>query len=232
MDAFLLGLALVAYNTLANRWPPFHGRMYVPLNLALSVAVLAVAGAAGLDQEALGLAPGQVSGLLAGLGLGLAAAAAMFLALLTEPGTQALADERMAGFTAGEVGYRALVRVPVGTALTEEWAFRGVLFALLAAGGDLYAAVWSSAFFGLWHIAPGHNLLQAHGNADPGSTRRRRGRLAVLVAGSFLAGLFLCGLRVWSGGLAAPLAFHAVLNSSGTIAAHLAWRGDRGTDLR
>lgn len=227
MEALLVGLILVAYNNLLNRWPPFHGRLYVRLNLALTAAMLGLGLAFGLSLDELGLGSGQGAGLLAGLGLGSLAAAPMFLALTTKRGTAAVADDRMAGFSAGEVAYRALVRVPVGTALTEELAFRGVLFALLAGQGELYAAVWSSLFFGLWHVAPGLNLLHGHGNADPGSGTLRRRRLLAMVAASFVAGLLLATLRIWSGGLAAPFALHATLNSLGTVAAHLAWKRRR-----
>lgn len=227
MEAFLVGLALVAYNNLLNRWPPFHGRLYVPLNLALTGAMLGLGLAFGLSLDELGLGSGQGAGLLAGLSLGVLAAAPMFLALTTKRGPAAVADDRMADFTRGEVAYRALVRVPVGTALTEELAFRGVLFALLAGQAPLYAAVWSSLFFALWHVAPGLNLLYGHGDADPGSRTGRHRRLLALVAASFVAGMILCGLRIWSGGLAAPLALHAILNSLGTVAAHLAWKRRR-----
>lgn len=216
-----VGLALVVYNTLLNRWPPFHRRLYVPLNLTLSALLVGFAAIVlGLDAESMGLGPGQGPWLLAGLGLGLIAAAPMFLALTTKRGAGAVADERMAGLSSRGVAYRATLRVPVGTALTEELAFRGVLFGLLAAQGELQAALWSSLFFGLWHLAPGVNLVDSNSSPKPASYRWPK--VAGIVALSSLAGLALAGLRIWSGGLAAPFALHATLNSLGTVAAHLA----------
>ena len=70
-----------------------------------------------------------------------AAVAALVLAAITATGmlvgTQlpgiddAFRDERVAGMSAGQVAFAAAVRVPVGTALFEEMAFRGVLLAML-----------------------------------------------------------------------------------------------------
>lgn len=218
-----IGLALTLYNTLLNRWPPFHGRLYVPLNLALSALLVGFATIfRGLGAESIGLGPGQSRGFLTGLGIGLVAAAPMVIAVITKRGIVAMADERMAGFSNREIAYRASLRVPVGTALTEELAFRGVLFGLLAAQGELQAALWSSLFFGLWHVAPGINLLDS--NLGQKSVSKRWAKLAGIVAASALAGLGLAGLRIWSGGLAAPFALHATLNSVGTVAAHLALR--------
>lgn len=226
-----IGLALILYNTLLNRWPPFHGRLYVPLNLALSALLVGSASIVlGLDAESMGLGPGQGPGLLAGLGLGLIAAAPMFLALTTRRAARAVADERMAGLSSRQIAYRTTLRVPVGTALTEELAFRGVLFGLLAAQGELQAALWSSLFFGLWHVAPGINLVDSNSSPTPASSRWPK--VAGIVALSSLAGLALAGLRIWSGGLAAPFALHATLNSLGTAAAHLALKRTEKTAPR
>lgn len=217
---FLVGAALVAYNSLLNRWPPFHGSMYVPLNLALCAVLLGVGAAAGLDGAELGFASGQAGSWAAGLGLGILATLPMFILLSWERGARLVADGRMAGLSPGAVAHRALVRVPVGTALAEELAFRGVLFGLLATQGELRAVLWSSLFFGLWHVVPGLNLLDSSLSPKPASYRWAK--VALIVTASSLGGVVLAGLRIWSGGLATPFAFHATLNSLGTVAAHLA----------
>jgi hypothetical protein len=45
--AFSLSLVIVTYNNVVNRWTPFHGAAYVPLNLTFTGA-LALAAAATL----------------------------------------------------------------------------------------------------------------------------------------------------------------------------------------
>lgn len=226
--AFLVGAALVTYNSLLNRWPAFHGAMYVPLNLALCAVLLVIGAAAGLDGADLGFGSGQAWGWAVGLGLGILATLPMFILLSCERGTRLVADSRMAGLSPGAVAYRALVRVPVGTALTEELAFRGVLFGLLAARGELHAVLWSSLFFGIWHVMPGFNLLAS--NRRPKAGSYRTAKVAAIVTASALGGVVLAGLRIWSGGLAAPFALHATLNSLGTVAAHLALKRTQKTD--
>lgn len=221
--ALTLGLALVAYNNGMNLWYRFHGALYVPLNLALSAALL-LAGAVAwnLDARMLGFGAGQGAGLAVGVALGAAAASPLFAALRCRRTARAVADDRVAGATPREIAFRALVRVPLGTALLEEIAFRGVLFAVMAPSGEMQAALWSSAAFGLWHVAPAYNQLRANGVAGSRPLTTVVALVALSVATTFAAGLLLVGLRVRTGGLAAPFALHATLNSLSTVAAHLA----------
>lgn len=221
MRTWLLALGLVAYNNLMNLWPPFHRRLYVPANLILAVTLVLIGTYVfDLDRSALGFGPNQERGLLAGGLLGLVAASPLGLALLSRKWTPILADERIRG----NVAYRALLRVPVGTALPEELAFRGLLFGALLPLGVEQAVLWSSAAFGLWHIMPARNLLAENARLNGLSIGRAIVSILVIVMLAFGAGLILAGLRVGFGGLAAPFAFHAVLNSLASVAAHLANR--------
>lgn len=226
MASLVLGLLFVAYNNAINLWRPFHGRLYVPLNLGVCLAAAGLASALwDLSPGDLGLRPGQAAGLALGPILGVAAAVPLFAALSGPKTAAVVADRRLAGLTGGQVAYRALIRVPLGTAGPEELLFRGILFGALAAQmGPLPAAVWSSLAFGLWHITPTRNLLRENaGRPDP-----TRLNLVLGVAGGVVitaaAGLGLAGLRILTGGLAAPFAVHAAVNSLGTVAAHLANR--------
>lgn len=221
--SLMLALVLVAYNNGMNRWPPFQGRLYVPLNLALTALVVLVGvTSGGLGRDGMGLEPGQGGGLAAGFGLGAVASTPLFLALGSPRAAAGVADSRFAGFGRANLMYRALVRIPLGTALPEELMFRGVLFALLAPGGELQAALWSSLAFGLWHIAPAYNRLEENGQVAGTSRRAVAGLLAAAVASTAVAGLAFSWLRVVTGGIAAPFALHATLNSLGMVAAHLA----------
>lgn len=227
MDSWTLALslALVAYNNGMNLWHRFHGRLYVPLNLAASALVLLTGAAVwNLDAAEVGLGADPGTGFGLGLVLGLLAASPLFLASRHRRAAALVADDRIAGSTARQVAFRALVRVPLGTAVLEEVAFRGVLLAALAPEGELQAALWSSAAFGLWHIVPAYNQLRVNGVFQ--SQRRSAGvaLVAASVLASFAGGLLLVWLRTASGGLAAPFALHATLNSLSTVAAYRANR--------
>ena len=89
--------------------------------------------------------------------------AAAYLVALAVPQLRPLiTDARVGGLDGGEVAYRVLVRIPLGTVLWEEVAFRGVLLAALARLSSLRVAVAISAgVFGLWHIRPTLGALAA-----------------------------------------------------------------------
>ena len=54
--ALSLSLLIVAYNNVVNRWTPFHGAAYVPLNLTFTGVIMLVAAATlDLSRAELGL---------------------------------------------------------------------------------------------------------------------------------------------------------------------------------
>jgi uncharacterized protein len=226
MAALLLAAVLVAYNNSLNLWPVFNGRLYVPMNLTFAAVLLLVATRAlDLSLEALGLAPGQVPGAIWGIALGGLLATPLFVASSTRRGAGAVADKRMGALTPRQLLFRATIRVPLGTALLEEVAFRGVLYAALLTHGSLKAAVLSSTAFGLWHLAPAHNLMRANNIAEQGRSGAAAPRSLGLLAAALLAfgaGMGLVWIRMLFGGIAAPLALHATVNSLATVSSHLA----------
>jgi membrane protease YdiL (CAAX protease family) len=223
MARTLVTVALALYNNLANLWPPFNGIAYVPANLA-AAGVLAIVGPTvlGLSAEDLGLAGPHSTSLAAGLVAGLALGLPLLVAALTRRGARLLADARVRHLRGGALVYQALVRVPLGTALLEELAFRGVLFAAWRDEGAGVAAVVSCAVFGLWHVAPAVTMVRVNTPAA------RPGLVARAVAGTVLvtaaAGAALLWLRVETGSLAAPFAAHTAVNSLATIAGATAGR--------
>lgn len=218
-----LAVALALYNNIANLIPAFNGRLYVPLNCLAAGAVVGVGiGVLGLTHAEIGLDELQLADLLTGLAIGLTLTAPLYAALAWRRTTALLADERVADLSGGELAYQTMIRIPVGTALLEEIAFRGVLFGALTSRGTIYAGVISSIVFGLWHISPTLNLVRANRpDATAAHTARTIAGAVVLTA---LAGGALVWLREYSGGLLAPWALHAALNSSATLAAVLAHR--------
>ncbi|MDR2985193.1 MAG: CPBP family intramembrane metalloprotease [Nocardiopsaceae bacterium] len=208
---------LAAYNNVLGR-QPWHDRWYVPLNACAAGAALSAAAASGLTAADLGL--GRGAGRLRGPGSRWAgAAAAGWLLVAALPATRpVLTDKRVAGLTGRDVFYQAAVRIPVGTVLWEEIAFRGVLQAALRRVMPKNAAIAvTSGVFGIWHVRPTLQALRANGLSD--NRRRAVAGVGAGVAATTAGGLLLSWLRERSGGLAAPMALHLVTNSGGAVAA-------------
>lgn len=150
-------------------------------------------------------------------------------ALLTAPlflaarrGKAFVADERVKGLKGGRLAYQILVRVPAGTALWEETAFRGVLFALWSDQGVVEAAIASAVVFGLWHVSP--TLVAVRLNRSGASPLTTARVVAAAVVVTAVAGCGLALLRQWTGSLYVPIALHATVNSLATTAGVVAHR--------
>lgn len=208
------------YNLIQNRALP--AGWYVPGNLVVSAGLVGLARRDGCSWEDLGLGGGRKG--LAWSGAGMAGSAMVVAALSRIPATRRLfLDSRARGHHRGQRWYRAAVRFPVGTALFEEVAFRGVVYGMWRRGGasTLRASLASSALFGLWHIIPTHQALVVSGSgAGPA---RRAGLVAAGVVASAVSGLGFVWMRSGSGSLAAPWATHAAFNSLSYLAATAAW---------
>lgn len=218
---FVVALAalLALWNNAANLAPGFE-EWYVLVNLAVALALLLWARRHGLGWAEMGLSRTHLA---AGTRWGMVAAALIALllgALAAAPATRPLLDDaRVAGMTPEEVAFHALVRIPLGTVVLEEVAFRGILLAAWQRrGGRTAAILGSSAVFGLWHVVPTVALLDANAlAADPAA---RAVAVAAAVAITGVAGVLLCLLRIASGSLAAPALAHAAANS---LAAAASW---------
>ena len=198
---------LVVHNLVTNLW--FIDRGYVPVNLATAGLLVWLVGPEGLGLH-VGWVPLAVGGAGAVVVLGLVGLIAWVPA--TRP---LLADQRMAGVDARGTAWRAVVRIPRGTVVLEEVAFRGVLPSLMPAA---VAAV----LFGLWHIVPTARTLDVNGVARSWSAR-----VAVLggaVVVTTVVGLVFWELREATGSLVAPALVHGAANSGATIAAFVVLR--------
>ena len=192
---------------------------YVPTNVAVGAALLALGRRSGSSWDDVGLDRRHVArGLTLGAAVGAVAVAGMVLGAAV-PATRGLFDDGRvpAGASGWERLYQTAVRIPVGTVAFEELAFRGVLLALLRRRLPLSAAVAvDSALFGLWHIVPTLATARANDIAGPG-------RVA-LVIGSVVAttvgGVVFCALRVRGRHLLAPALLHLGFNDAGYL---LAW---------
>jgi len=213
----VIGLLAVS-NVMTNRVLP--DAAYVPWNLMMSAAVLAVAvrvdaiGAAELGLDRRWLRRGVLVG---------AAVLVSFLAIyaigLSWPATRDLFDDdRVAGTSTIGMWYQVIVRIPLGTVVLEEVAFRGVLLGMLLARTTRIRAIAGSAVaFGLWHVLPAIGIEDTNpvlGDWFGGAV----GSLVVVVAavvGSALAGLLFTVYRLVGRHLAAPIIGHVASNSLG-----------------
>ncbi len=201
---------LVVHNLVTNLW--FTDRWYVPVNLATAALLVALVGPDGL-----GLGAGWAAVVVGGAG---ALVVVVVLALLASvPATRRfLADQRMAGVDLRGTVWRAGVRIPLGTVVLEEVAFRGVLPSLMS-------PVAAAVLFGLWHVAPTARTLDVNGVALSGRAR------LVAVAGAVLfttvVGLVFWHLRLATGSVLAPALVHIAANSGGTVAAFVVLRSDQ-----
>jgi membrane protease YdiL (CAAX protease family) len=220
----VVAAVLVAYSSTAHLIPGYNA-LYVPLNLVAGTMLAAAATRRRLGLPDLGL---QRTTMRAGVawGAGAVAVVAAVLALaVAVPGLHPFFDDaRIAGVGPGLLAYRALVRIPLGTALFEEFAFRGVLFgAWTRVTGPFRAALGSSLVFGLWHIRPAIGLLDANDLAA--SSLARASAVALSVLATAVAGYVFCLLRIKSGSLLAPFIAHAATNSLAVVAAYLVTGG-------
>jgi membrane protease YdiL (CAAX protease family) len=216
--ALALSVVVIAYNNAINRWRPFHGGAYVPANLGF-VGVITAISMVGVGVPFGDLFPrGDIGQSLAVLLLVAVFAIGAF-AIARSGFAHRIADERVAGLRGASLGYHVLVRIPLGTGVTEEVLFRGVLFSVWReAGAPLQtAALCASIAFGLWHIAPTVIALRIN---DPlaSKTKVRASVLGAILA-TTITGMGLTWLRVVTGGLLGPILLHAGINSVGVMAA-------------
>ncbi len=215
--ALVLGLAV--WNNVVVTRLPGHPAAYVTANVTAAGLLLLTARTVGLSWDDLGLARRRLPAGARWGGTCFALIAAGYLAALAVPAVRPLlADARAAGLDGADVAWRVLVRIPLGTVLWEEVAFRGVLFAALARLLSLRAAVTvSAAVFGVWHVRPTLSALRVNDLAEGPLLTGLGVLLGCLV--TTLAGVVLTWLRLRSGSLLAPALLHLATNSLGTLAA-------------
>jgi uncharacterized protein len=208
-----LCVGLVAWNNVVVPALPGRPASAVAANVAATGVLLAGARWSGLAWAELGLARSRLP---AGARWGGVCAALVLVAYAVALAVPALrpllADARAEGLDGPAVAVRALVRVPLGTVVWEEVAFRGVLLAVACRLLPLRAAVaLSCAVFGLWHVRPTLSGLAANDLAG-----------GLLATGT--AVLLFAWLRLRSGSLLAPVLLHLATNSLGVLAAAAATR--------
>lgn len=219
-------LALVVVNGMSNRVVP--DPLYVPWAIVSAGALLAFAVRVdGRTWAELGLARHQHRrGLRWGATLAGITLVVLVVAVAVPATRDLFRDDRVADWNLARTLFAAFVRVPLGTVLLEEVAFRAVLPAMLLARVRASVAIGASAaLFGLWHVLPSLGLEHVNPVADD-----TLGRLPlwVTVAGSVVStaavGVWFSFLRRRSDSLLAPMALHWSTNGLAYLFAWEVWR--------
>ena len=213
---------LVVSNVMSNRVLPEWA--YLPWNMAIAGVLILIAHRAGFDFSGVGLAFRSWHRPV-GVGLILVACTAIVFAIgLVLPATKdAFIDARVSGTSFGNMLFQVLIRIPLGTVLLEEIAFRGVLPTLFGANPALTwrwrPVLASSALFGAWHILPSSALT----NGNSAVHEMFGGSMVVVavlaVASTMLVGVLLCLACYVGRGLKASMLVHWATNSLGFVAA-------------
>jgi membrane protease YdiL (CAAX protease family) len=224
-----VGLAVVIVllagsNVMVNRVIPQWA--YIPWNLSMAVLLLVVARFAGAGPVAVGLGIRHWHRPV-GVGLLLAAGTALIFALgMAIPATRdAFVDERAATASVSVMLYQVLVRIPLGTVVIEEVAFRGVLPALFGASPAIRWRWWpvlgASVLFGLWHILPSIGIATGNSAVKDVLGGDQLVTTLLAVASMTIAGVLMCALARLGKGIKTTMLLHWATNSLGFVAAWL-----------
>jgi CAAX protease family protein len=219
---------ILGYGALLNTVIP--DALNVPANITAAGTAFYLATRRGLTLRDMGLEPDHIpSGLRRGLGAAAPIPVVIALAVAIPLTRRCFLHTKLVDASTPGALYDMLVRVPFGTALSEEILFRAVLLAFSNRNHDrLTGAAMTSAVFGAWHVLPARRSFRTNDAFHATVQGGRAPKLSAAggtVAITALGGLLLCRLRRQSGSVVAPWIFHSALNSltnlGGRIAAHL-----------
>jgi membrane protease YdiL (CAAX protease family) len=192
----------------------------VAIGVAFTLALAGIARASRLRPGDLGLARSTWKrGLRWGCACVGIALAGYGIALLLPPVRSLLAGSATSSWP--HTVFTVLVVIPLATVIPEEFAFRGVLWALLRRQWTRnVATAITSVLFGLWHTLPSlaggpanQAVDQVVGAGTGGMVLRALGTIVFTAC----AGVLFCELRTRSDSLLAPMLAHWSVNGLGTI---------------
>ena len=190
-----LAVMLLA-NVSFHRWPTWS----VLVGVSTTVALAVLARWAKLGVADLGLARSAWRSGLRWGGVCVVVAAVAYAVALLIPAARAAVTGAVGSWS--QALMVALLVIPLGTIIPEEFAFRGVLWGLAHREWGRWAATFvSSTVFGLWHVAPalgGGSANQAFDSLVGGGTLGLLLRVAGTVIFTGVAGVLFCELRVRS----------------------------------
>jgi len=216
-SGWAIGLTAVVLNVLVNGVLP--QRSHIPACLAASALVTGLALKAGVSLGEQGLRPGDYRrGAAYGLAVAAAIGAGVGAGVRFEKLRPFYQEQRVVGASTRRMAYEVLLRIPFGTALSEETIFRGAIPGVMSRHHHpLIAAGVSSLLFGLWHIPPALVSVRANTRLANGPWRDQVARIATSVGVTSVAGVLLSMLRYRSRSLLAPWVAHSAANSTGYL---------------
>lgn len=217
--------AVAVYNLVQNLAVP--ERWYTAGNAAVATGLVAYARRSGLSYAEMGLGKRDVGrGLRIGAGIVAPTALATTAVAASPRLSRVFLDGRARGHGRADAARQLLIRFPVGTALYEEVAFRGVLDALWSRrSGEWTARMVTAVAFGAWHVLPTFRLYpDMAGGRGESSGLERAGATLAGVAVTAVSSLLFDRLRTRSGSLAAPWLAHYGFTATSYLAARRAWR--------
>lgn len=215
---------LAVANVMSNRILP--SQLYVPWNLLVAGAVVLL-GLRRLSAAEMGFGEWR-RGLAFGVVLMSATAVVMLVALAMPAFAELYRDRRVEGGSWSML-YQVAVRIPFGTAVLEEVAFRGVVPALFAVRvGVLRGCIVASVLFGFWHVLPSLSLNEVNPVATDVFGTGGGGTIAAVVfavVGTTIAGFWFCWIRYRARSVLATVLAHVGSNSIGYTIAWFVTRG-------
>ena len=192
-----------------------EGAPYIVAGISATVGIAFIGWRHGLTWTDVGIGRSTwVTGLFWSLGIVVVVGAVIGIAGSIPRLHHLFADDRITEVSGAETARKALLDIPFGTVLIEEFAFRGVMLALVSTlTGTMWAVVVTSGLFGLWHISPALEMHDSH-NATTGNS------WVTVVGTVFFTGLSGVGfalLRLFTGSLFPPAALHWAANGTGVV---------------
>jgi len=140
----------------------------------------------------------------------------------------ATVDTRAASWSVLTMLYQVLIRIPLGTVVIGEVAFRGVIPALMGASPAIrwswLPVLGASVLFGLWHILPSIGIATGNEAVRNALGGDQLVTTALAVGSMTLAGVLLCALARLGQGIKTTMLLHWATNSLGFVAARLVMR--------
>jgi membrane protease YdiL (CAAX protease family) len=228
-EPLALGVLFVAYSNGLAVWAQSRGRfpeaLFRRLNplVVLGMLLYASRRPGGIPATGLrgrGLARSVGEGITTGIGLSIMPLLFFRRPVLLDTPLEYGPVARMAR---REMLEDVLLRVPVGIALLEELAFRGLLYAALRRGYSVKTSVlWSAAAFAAWHLAVTYTSAVQTNIADSLRVPERARPVvrplvlpAAVVGGMIttgFAGVVFALLRERTGNLVGPIVAHWIVD--------------------
>lgn len=203
---------LAVANLMSNRVLPAW--TYVPWSLAVAFTVVAI-GRRSVSMEQMGLTEYR-RGIAWGGVLFVLTIGVLLLGVIMPAFNDMYHDRRVSDGTAAWL-YQAFLRIPLGTAVLEETAFRAVLPAVFAVRwGVLRGCIAGSLCFGFWHVLPALGLTEVNPTATRVFGTGAGGVAAAVVfavVGTAVAGLWWCWVRYRARSVLATMIAHVATNS-------------------